>query len=246
METHQNTTGRLSNFSATTNKRAADRREYNRMPAGQAGASRVEIFFQSRARCRARLVNVSAGGILCRLANTGPLPPLYESVDAVHLFRQQHEPLSFTGTVRRVELTTSGVLCAIEFSALLPEVTNLFEEQAEGRGAHLFFTSDDRQASALTIQPENFLGRLYTIPAWSSPTEASGGDDAVHRMHRRRLASSAFRDIVQNLPLAEHWWFFHVVAMLKAAEPDYPGELLSEYLRLCRKGNEAAQRGSVA
>jgi hypothetical protein len=198
-------------------------------------------------RCRARLVNVGAGGLLCRLAYTGPLPALHESVPAVHLFRHQQEPLSFAGTVRRLEINTSGLFCAVEFSAMLPSMAGAFEEQSQPPSERLLqVPMESATAPAFTINPENFVGRLYTVPKLARRQNGNDTTAASDQLHKRRLVSSAFRDIVDSLPEAEHWWFFHIVAMLKETEPEYPAELLAEYLRLCRKSCESRQQNASA
>jgi hypothetical protein len=232
-----------SNLSSSVNEKLVERRECYRMPAAHAGASRVEMFFRTpeERRCRARLVNVSAGGLLCRLAYTGPLPSLHESVSAVHVFRHQQDPLSFTGTVRRLEINTSGLFCAVEFSAMLPALTSAFEEYSQPPSERLFVPTTSRMAPAFTINPENFIGRLYTVPGLTPLQNGNGMAAANEQLRRRSLVSSAFRDIVGNLPETEHWWFFHIVAMLKETEPEYPAELLAEYLRLCRKSCDSRQ-----
>lgn len=233
--------------SNSDNGRIADRREYYRMPAAHAGASRVELHLKTPEdrRCRARLVNVSAGGLLCKLAYTGPLPALNESVPMVHLYRHHHDPLSFAGTVRRLEINTSGMFCAVEFSALLPAVSTPVEERSQPPSESLRYPVENRIAPAFTIDPENFVGRLYTVPPLKQEDDHAGTNDGSELSRRRGLVSSAFRDIVQNLSQVEHWWFFHIVAMLKETEPEYPAELLAEYLRLCRKSVET-QRQEVS
>lgn len=234
-------------LSAATSKRLSERREFSRLPAAQAGISRVEMSLRNRNRCRARVINVSAGGLLCRLAGAGPLPTLNEALDIIHLFRKQEEPLSFTGTVRRLAITngTRGMFCAIEFSAMLPTLATTDAGDDEFSLPHLSVV-ESAAGPAARISAENFVGRLYTVPAWSAPTNSSGRDDPEGRAQRRRQVNHAFRDIVPNLPEAERWWFFHVVSVLKEKEPDYPSELLAEYLRLCRKGYETAPQGWAA
>lgn len=237
-----------SNLSNAVNEKLVERRECYRMPAAYAGASRVEMFFRTpeERRCRARLVNVSAGGLLCRLAYTGPLPSLHESVQAVHVFRHQQEPLSFAGTVRRLEINTSGLFCAVEFSAMLPSMTTIFDEQSQTQSERLLVPTTNKMAPAFTINPENFVGRLYTVPGLTPLQNGNDPAAASEQLRKRRLVSSAFRDIVRNLPETEHWWFFHIVAMLKETEPEYPAELLAEYLRLCRKSCDSQQLNASA
>ncbi len=232
-----------SNPSNAVNEKLVERRECYRMPAAHAGASRVEMYFRTpeERRCRARLINVSAGGLLCRLAYTGPLPSLHESVQAVHVFRHQQEPLSFAGTVRRLEINTSGLFCAVEFSAVLPSLIGAFEESSLPPSDGFPVSTTNTVAPAFTINPENFVGRLYTVPGLTTLQNGNDAAAANEQLRKRRLVSSAFRDIVRNLPETEHWWFFHIVAMLKETEPEYPAELLAEYLRLCRKSCDSRQ-----
>lgn len=221
-------------FPIATIRQRAERREYCRLPAPQAGISRVELSLRNRSRCRARAINVSAGGLLCRLAGVGPLPTVHESLDAIHLFRAQEEPLSFTGTVRRVGIGngTHGMFCAIEFSAILARHSGLASpiDDDNELSSHDLLNVSNGATPASRIGAENFVGRLYTVPTYSRC------EDQATRAHRRRQVHRAFRDIVRNLPDPERWWFFHVVSVLKEWEPDYPEELLTEYLRLCRKG----------
>lgn len=227
----------LPTLSIATNRQRAERREYTRLPAVQAGISRVEMSLRNRSRCRARAINVSAGGLLCRLAGAGPLPTLYESLDAIHLFSAQQEPLSFAGTVRRMGISsaTRGMFCAIEFSAMLTSLGPTYDDDHELSFAELFAGTREESAAS-RIGVEDFVGRLYTVPAYSRC------DDPAGRAHRRRQVHRAFQDIVQNLAETERWWFFHVVSVLKEWEPDYPEELLAEYLRICRKGYTEAVR----
>jgi len=218
-----------------TPNRIRERRQYSRLPAAQAGFSRVEMQLRSHQRCRARLVDVSAGGLLCRLPGAGPLPNLHESLDTIHLFRDRREPLSFTGTVRRLDLADGQMLCAVEFAAALPVLGA--ELDLQGRlEPPAAVAHDPEMHPALCIGAEDFLGRLLTAPALprSRHDEETPVGAAVAQW--RRSVASTFQDVLQNLTEAERWWFFHIVDKLKNEEPDYTELLVAEYVRLCKKG----------
>jgi hypothetical protein len=225
-----------SRFPIDANKRVAEHRHYLRLPSGEASVSDAELFFGDDQHCQARVLNVSAGGVLCRLPETGPLPSIHDSINPLLLFRDGREPISFTGTVRRLEYRAGDMACAIEFSEAVPRT----EREPRRKQDKPDTTSPERAGlMAGRISAENFIGRLYTTPAFRSSPAQSWAD-------WQKQMETSFRDIFNNLPKAERWWFLHVIEVLKETEPDYPDTLLAEYVRLCKKGFDKSSLRGVA
>lgn len=228
------TTARYPN---EANPRIAEHRHYVRLPAGEASVSDAELFFGDHQHCQARVMNVSAGGVLCRLPETGPIPSIHDPINPLLLFREGREPINFTGTVRRLEYRAGDMSCAIEFSETLPPYTERETRTKQRKTA----TASSEKAGFLTgrISAENFVGRLYTTPAFRSSQALSWAD-------WQKQMETSFRDILATLQKTERWWFLHVIEVLKETEPDYPDSLLGEYVRLCKKGFGKIPPRSVA
>lgn len=217
----------FTTFPRDPNKKTEEHREYSRLPAETASISNAELFFGDHQRCMARVLNVSAGGLFCRLSENSPIPTVRDSINRVLLFRDGREPVNLSGTVRRLEYRAGDMSCAIEFAnqqtARLDSKTNRPLHSAQPQ------TNEQIRQPATRISVDNFIGRLYTAPALRTPQGRS-------RAEWQLLVTSSFHDLLGHMKENEHWWFVHVLELLKEAEPDYPDALLAEYMRLCRKG----------
>lgn len=227
----------LTRFPNDMNQKIAEHRHYVRMPAGEASVSDAELFFGDDQHCQAQVLNVSAGGVLCRLPETGPIPSIHDPINPLLLFRDGREPINFIGTVRRLEYRAGDMSCAIEFSEAQPPHTERETHRKERKTSTA--TSERAGFLAGRISAENFIGRLYTASAFRNSQALSWGD-------WQKQMETSFRDILATLPKTERWWFLHVIEVLKESEPDYPDTLLGEYIRLCKKGFGKTTLQSVA
>ncbi|RMD91442.1 MAG: PilZ domain-containing protein [Calditrichaeota bacterium] len=177
----------------------------------------------------ARLVNLSAGGLCCLIPSSQKDHiHLHQFIEKFYVYpRIVGRPMCASGVVRRVQpvLQNRYLDCAIEFSAVLSglDLPSLSRETVDAPAA----------AAKELPAPHNFLARLYHS---DNPQKSRR---VRQRLQKQKRLHEAYRDIAQQLPAAERWWFYCVLDSLKNSGPHFQKGLLAEYIKLCKKGEQA-------
>ena len=162
-----------------------------------------------------KLINYSLGGVLF-YAHPSLEIKKGDSVPAI-AFKFPNKPaVEFSGKFARVEKSRDKLFCAVSFDE---------KQQLQPQLEH-------QMDSGLFLSPAKarWIEIIKAIPNYTR-------DSTVDLYHEAlRTGYEKFNRLVKDFKLEEKWWFFEQLDELKRREPDYPTELLDEFIRMCEKG----------
>lgn len=172
----------------------------------------VSIQLASGVQFEVKLINYSLGGVLfyanpaLELTKGMPIP--------VVAFKFPNKPVvEFSGRLVRVDKSRDKLFCAVVFDEMEPKPTALQEFCSQMTGDQL-----------------KWVKLLESIPNYTRDSTVDLYHDGL------RVGYEKFEKIVSAFPMEEKWWFYELLDELKRREPDYPPNLLEEFIRMCEYG----------
>ncbi len=202
-----------------------NRRRHYRIYFSSARQGKIELVDARGRTISGRLVDLSAGGVKCSVANSAARAlNVNDFVERLLIYpRISSRPILAQGILRRKQpsMLPNKTDLAFEFSAVYSEFTVAEPPQPQP------------EESKPELPSRYFLSRLRQV---ESPHAArSLKQRQIQQMHLRR----AFSDIAANLSREERWWFYIVLEALKHSGAPLQKGLLAEYLKLCQKAVSA-------
>lgn len=163
-----------------------------------------------------KVVNLSPGGLLCYVKNNGSCCKAETVIPKIVIKIPEKKPVVYAGKIVRVQPTAKSEknFCAVEFIE--------FEEKILNKG------SKPLKNNLIDLMDDAYLKRLQS---YKSFLIAKSLDE---ELALRKIIYDGFREESKKLPLEERWFFYEIIDEMKRREPNFPGEMKIEFLRLCR------------